>query len=480
MTSPRVLIVGGGITGLSAAFELSRAGIPTLLVEASERLGGKVGTERVGSFLVESGPDSFVADRPAAIQLAQELGLGNRLVRPLEPREVFIRAGGRLIPLPHEMGLVLPGALRPFLTTPLLSARQKLRVGLDVLLPRTRLTDDVGVGPFLRHRLGPALVDRLAGPLIGGVYRTPVDELSLLAVVPQLRQAELRHRSLLLASLAARRGRRGPAVSPFVVPAAGMGELVDGLVAALRAAPGVEIRTGAAAVGLERRGSQVDVRLSGGGLLRSEATILAAPGPVAASLLDGIAPGAAAAIRTIRHGTSVTVSLAYRAEQFASAPRGHGFLVAADEPLTIDACTISSNKWPARAPQDSVLVRAFVGSRGGRPTPTSDEELLARVQADIATTLGARGTPVLARVARWADQMPLYTVGHLARVAAMEAEVAKVPGLVLAGATYRGVGVPDCIAQGRAAARQALGQPLTAPGPAATGPWPSAGQPAMA
>ena len=185
---------------------------------------------------------------------------------------------------------------------------------------------------------------------------------------------------------------------------------------------------------------------------------MAAPGPVAASLLDGVAPAAAAAIRSIRHGTSEIVSLAYRTEQFASPPAGHGFLVAAGEPLTIDACTISSNKWPARAPEGSVLVRAFVGSRSGRSVGLSDGALVARVEADVVATLGVRGEPALVRIARWPEQMPQYTVGHLSRVAAIEAALADVPGLVLAGATYRGVGVPDCIAQGRAAARWAIAQ----------------------
>lgn len=451
-----VLVVGGGITGLSAAFELSRAGVPTVLVEASERFGGKLRTERAGGFLVESGPDSFVAYRPAAIELARELGLDDRLVRPIEPRQVSIRAGGRMIPLPQEMGVVLPGALRPFLTTSLLSPLDKLRAGLDVLLPRTRLAGDVGVGPYLRRRLGPALVDRLAGPLIGSVYGTPIDELSLLAVVPQLREAELRHRSLLFASLAAWRERSGSTASPFVTFAAGMGELVDRLVAALRAAPDVELRTGAPVAAIERRGSRVDGRLRSGERLRSEATIVAAPGPVAAGLLEGVAPAAAAATRRIPHGTSEIVTLAYRADQFGSQPAGHGFLVAAGEQLVIDACTFSSNKWPARAPDDCVLVRGFVGSRSGRSTGRSHADLVARVAADIATTLGVRGEPLLVRVSRWPAMMPQYTVGHLARAAAIEDALTDLPGLVLAGASYRGAGVPDCIAQGRTAAGRAI------------------------
>jgi len=339
-------------------------------------------------------------------------------------------------------------------TTPLLSPLDKLRVGLDLLLPRTRLEGDVGVGPYLRRRLGRALVERLAGPLIGGVYGTPVDELSLLAVVPQLRDAELRHRSLLLASLASRRGRPAGAGSPFITLAGGTGQLVDGLVAALRDAADVELRTGAAVTRLERHGKHTDVHLASGELLRPEAIVLTTPGPATAGLLEPAAPAAAAALRTIRHGTTALVSLAYRVDQFARPPAGHGFLVAAGEPLTIDACTISSNKWPGRAPEGMVLLRAFIGSRSGRSLELADEALIAAAQRDVTETLGVHGAPVLVRLGRWPELMPQYTVGHLSRVASVEAALADLPEIVVAGATYRGVGLPDCITQGRAAGRR--------------------------
>jgi protoporphyrinogen/coproporphyrinogen III oxidase len=449
-----VVVLGGGITGLSSAHALGKAGIPTLLLEASDRLGGKATTESIGGFLIERGPDSFVSYRPAAVELCRELGLGDSLISPLKPRTVSVRAGGRFARLPDGMGLVLPTRIWPFITSDLFSPLEKLRMGLDLLLPREVVLDDVAVGAFLERRLGRALVARLAGPLIGGVYGTPVDELSLDAVVPQLRDAERRHRSLLLASLAdgrARSRRARPAASPFVSLAGGIGQLTDALIAAVRAMPGVEIRTGVAVTGLEIEGSEVAVLAADGSRIRAEAIVLATPAPVTAGLLEAERPEAARHIREIPHGSSAVVSLGYPAERLPDGAGGHGFLVAAGEPLTVAACTLSSHKWAGRAPVGTVLVRAFIaGDRAAASVP--DGDLIAAARRDLAATLGLEGEPMLTRVARHPDAMPHYTVGHLGRVAAATAALADSPQIVLAGAAYRGVGLPDCIAQGRAAA----------------------------
>ena len=464
-----VVVIGGGITGLAAAQSLGRAGIPTLLLEASERLGGKVRTERVDGFVIDHGPDSFVTYRPAAVRLATDLGLADRIVRPLEPRAVFIRTRGRLRRLPDGMGLALPTRLRPFVTTDLFTPIDKLRMALDLVLPRERRAGDLGVGPFLERRLGRALVDRLAGPLIGGVYGTPIDELSLDAVVPALRASERKHRSLLLASLAEGRARaatsrgepasvetRPSPASPFVAMAGGTGELVDALAAALRAMPGMEVRTGVPVTGVDAERAGALVRLRGGEAIRAEAVIVATEGPVAAELLAGASPNAARAIRSIRQSTTTIVNLAYRADQLSSGVMGHGFLVADDEQLGISACTITSAKWANRAPEGTLLARAFVRSglatAGDGAAPVDDAALVALAHRDVAATLGIRGVPVLTRIARFPRVMPQYTVGHLERVAMVENALAAAPAIRLAGASYRGAGLPDCIAQGEAAA----------------------------
>jgi oxygen-dependent protoporphyrinogen oxidase len=454
-----VLIIGGGITGLTAAYALGRAGVPTVLAEASDRLGGKTGTERRDGFLIETGPDSFIGYRPAAVELARELGLGDAIIRPTEPRTVRIRSGGRFRKLPDGMGLVLPTRMRPFVTTDLFSPLEKLRMGLDLVLPRDGLAHDVAVGAYLRRRLGGALVERLAGPLIGGVYGTPVNDLSLLAVVPQLRDADRDHRSLLLASLAAGRARRGqPSASPFLALAGGTGQLTEALVGAIGAMPDVSVRTATTVRALARggAGSAYVARLGDGREERFEAVVLATPGPAAAALLADLAPAATAPIRSIPHGSTGVVTLAYALHQFADPPAGHGFLVAANEPLTIDACTFSSQKWAGRAPDGTILLRCFVGSHRPDALAGTDEAVIGAARADLAATIGVRGAPIIGQVRRFPDLMPHYTVGHLDRVAAATDALAGLPGVILAGAPYRGVGLPDCISQGRAAAAEVV------------------------
>ncbi len=475
-----VVVVGGGITGLAAAYELTRAGVPVLLLEAADHLGGKLRTEQIDGFLVEAGPDSFISYRPAATELAGELGIGDSVIRTTDPRIVHIRARGEMIPMPEGMGLVLPTRMAPFVTTRLFSWPQKLRAGVDVLLPRSLDGTDVSIGAFLRHRLGGAMVERLADPLLGGIYGAPVDELSLFAVVPQLRDYERDHRSLMLASLAQGRASRararaatsasagsagsaaggrpvpGASQSPFVSLAGGMGSLVDAVAAAVRAAPGAEIRLGTRVTGLQRVGTRTAVTASDGTRMLPDAVILAGPAGESARLLAGEVPAAAAAVRTIPHGSTGVVTLGYRAEAADRPLVGHGFLVAGDEPLAFGACTFTSSKWAGRAPDGTVLIRAFLPERLAGLLNRGDEEIVAAVHHDLARTVGLHEQPIVRHVARWQAAMPRYTVGHLDRVAAAEAAMTARPEIVLAGAAFHGVGVPECITRGRAAARSAV------------------------
>jgi protoporphyrinogen/coproporphyrinogen III oxidase len=458
-----VLVVGGGITGLVAARSLARDGVPVLLAEAGPRLGGKVSTERIDGFTIEHGPDSYLATRPAAVSLARELGLGEELVGTRDPRAVYIRHRGRLVPMPEGLGLVLPTRAMPFARTRLFSWPEKLRMATDVVAPRRLGPDDVAVGAFLRARLGDPLVQRLAGPLVGGVYGTPIDELSLDAVVPTLRTAEREHRSLLLAGLAdgramrraaAKRRAAGPAgprpLGVFVSLRGGMDTFTDAI-AASAADAGAELRTGLAVRGLARSGLGVAATFGDGTTATFEAVVIATPANVAAVLLDQELPGGARALEAIPHGTSILVTLAYPRRAVAHELVGHGYLVPAAEGGPISACTWSSEKWPDRAPDGTVLLRMFVRDEGAS-TSLPEADLVAAARADAERTLRITGEPMLVRVARYERAMPRYTVGHLGRVAAVEDAMTAWPAVTVAGASYRGVGLPDCVTQGQAAA----------------------------
>lgn len=446
----KVVVAGGGIAGLAAAYALARAGAAVSLVEGAPALGGKVATDRVDGFTIERGPDSFLTLRPAALALCRELGLADEVTAPLAPDAVFIWHGERLVPIPAGTGLGIPTRFTPFLRSPLFSARDKLRAALEVVVPAQARGGDVAIGPFLRRRFGSAVVERLAGPLIGGIYGASVDDLSLEAVMPHLREAEQRYGSLVRAGLAARAARRRTVASPPVVTLKrGMGSLVDAIVGRLE---GADVRLGVELDAIERAGSGFVARLADGTRLAADAVVLATPAPAAARALREIAPSASDALATIAYRGTAAISLAYD-ERRLPRPAGHGFLVP-DGALPIAACTWSSSKWPERAPAGAVLLRATV--RADALLSRGADELIDAAHRSIARTMGADGPPLLARVSLWTGAMPRYTVGHLDRLARIGAALLPLPLVALAGAAYRGTGVPDCIAQGQAAAEKIL------------------------
>ena len=451
----KVLVVGGGISGLVAAYELGRAGVPVTLVEASPRLGGKVGTEHVEGYVVERGPDSFLTNKPAAVQLCRDLGLTGALVPLRSPSDVFVWRG-RLVPVPEGLGSGIPRAFRPLALTPLFSLREKLGLARELFVPPSSESGDEAVGTFLRRRFGDALVDRLASPLLEGVYGTPVDELSLMAVLPRLREAERRHGSLLRAALAQRRSARSERTpgAPVLSLAAGMGSLVDALVERIE---NTEILLDTVALRLERSAPGYRALFGNGNWRSFDAVIVATPTRSSGPLLADIAPGAASALADMPYGSTTVVSLGYREDQLAHPLAGHGFFVPPGA-LAISACIWSSSKWPGRAPDGSVLLRASV--REPSLLATDDAALVTAVHTALASALGIRGRPELGRVARHIGIMPRFTVGHLERVAAIDAALAGDSAIQVIGAAYRGVGVPECIAQGQSAAAALLHLPV--------------------
>jgi oxygen-dependent protoporphyrinogen oxidase len=477
----KLLVIGGGLTGLAAAFEAASRGAQVRLVEAGPRLGGKVLTESSAGYVIEHGPDSFVAYRPEAAHLAGEVGLAGEIIGLSSRRSAHIRVDGRLRPMPAGMGLVLPRRLGPFVTTRILSWPDKLRAGLDLIRPRQLGPGDVSIGDFLEARLGPAIVAKFAQPLVAGIYGTDIHELSLDAVLPQLRVNEREHRSLLLASLAEGRaqaqrgraaqagragvpvgrsgvqvGRSGAPVGRAGVPVApsstgapvglfrtfrlGLGALVDALGKALRDA-GVEVLLGTAATPEDLTAPDVDTVVLAGGVAAS------------AELLTPWAPQAAAALRDIPLSSSTIVTLAYPVEAFPRPLGTHGWLEAGAAPVS--GITLSSTKWVGRAPDGQTLLRAFVPARLGPLCHAPDTEVIAAVTGHLRHVLGVTASPDLVRVTRWPGVMPSYTVGHRERVRAVEAALAPTPWRV-AGSALHGVGLPDCVRDGRRAAADLL------------------------
>ncbi len=456
----RVALVGAGLAGLSAAVDLLDASAAVILVDAAPRAGGKVVTERVDGFTIEHGPDSFVSYRPAAAELAGRFGLGEQIISVTEPRVVHLRSADQMVPLPEGMGLVLPTRLGPFVRTRLFTWPQKLRAGLDLVLPRHLGDDDIAIGRFLRHRLGPAVIERLADPLIGGIYGTSIEELSLDSVLPMLRSYERDSRSLILASLrSGRAARAGGGGSPFRTLRGGLGDLVDAVTAHLRAQPGYQERLGVAAEEASTGGSASHLRLASGEVVDCDAIIFATPAPVTARLVAGELPDAAAALRTIPHTSTAVVTLGYPPDAFSSPPIGHGFLDAGSGSAS-SGCTITSGKWASRAPEGSVLIRSFLPERSLALQRRSDAEVFAVVERDVSEAFGTRSEPCVRRIARWADRMPKYVVGHQDRLAAIDAAISVRPQWQLAGASYRGVGLPDVVTSGKAAAAAVVAQAL--------------------
>lgn len=493
-----IVVVGGGITGLAAAYTVAAdpraraSGIRCTLVEADGRLGGKIRTERVDGCIVEHGPDSFLATKPWAADLCRAVGLGDRLISTQPGRAVYVWCGGRLHPLPEGLAFGIPTRLAPMIRTGLLSPLEKLRAAADLVLPRRTDGADETIGGLLRRRLGGAVVDRLAGPLLGGIYAGDPDDLSVRATFPLLVEWEARHRSLILAALARRRARAAGAAPAGVPPAAvehhgagasrapgagplrgpspmflslvgGLGDLVDRLQDCLA---GTEVLLGRRVRTLTRRpsGDGYRVGLDDGRGLEADAVLLAVPAYAAAALLETLVPAAARTLRATPYVSTAAVTLAFRRTDLPRSLDGHGFVVARGEPLEITACTWISSKWPHRAPPDLALIRCYLG-RSGRETVVEDDDdrLLSLVRADLRTTMGLEATPVFTRVARWVKAMPQYPPGHHERLAALDSALAGCPGLRLAGAGYRGIGIPDCVRQGTEAAAALLASSTRTP-----------------
>lgn len=472
-TSRTVVIVGGGIAGLSTAFALQEqaaaAGVPIscTVLEAAPAWGGKIVTHRVNDLVIEAGPDSFLSQKPAGLELCSKLGLSDQLINTNETSKkasVFFR--GRLHELPEGLVTFTPTQLGPFLRSGLLSWAGLARMGLDVLMPARRSTEDESLASFFRRRFGRQAFERVIEPLMAGIYAGDAEQMSVLATFPRFVELEQRHGSLIRGMAASHRARAGSAASGprrtmFVTLREGVADLVTALTAHIQR-QGVILRTGCTVSALRVRSHQVgrwtyDVMLDNGSALSTEALVLATPAYVSAELVRPLSPPAAGLMERVPYASTATISLAYDSQAVGRMVEGFGFVVPRVEGRDVIAATWTSIKWPHRAPPDQCLVRCYVGGVGREGIlKLDDAELLQRVRADLAGMARLTVSPRYAEVHRWNRAMPQYTLGHLDRIAGIEAALGRCPGLFVTGAAYRGVGIPDCIKDGTTIAAAVL------------------------
>jgi len=471
----KVIIIGGGITGLAAAYSLQelsrkhRAPISFALIEGQSRLGGKILTDTENGFVIEGGPDSFISQKPWALDLCRQLGLTDRLTGTnRDQTATYILHNGRLVNLPEGVMLLVPTRIRPFLSTPLFSPLGKLRMGLDWIIPRKQTREDESLAEFVRRRLGQEAVERLAEPLLAGIYAGDAEQMSLAATFPQFLELEERYGSLIRGMLARRR-ERGKHASPgqgpptgnstttmFMTLKGGLSELVETIVSKLDR-EALTIGMQAERIHWKSGLSTYQVRLKDGTSLTADAVIATSPAYVTADLLSETDATLVRMLREIPYVSTATVSLAYRKDSFRHPLNGFGFVAPRREGRSIMACTWTSTKFPHRAPGDRVLLRCFAGgARRENIVSLPEMELVDRVREDLREIMGVTEEPILSRVYRWEKANPQYPVGHLDRLAEIDDRLTRLPGLYFAGAAYRGVGVPDCIRQGTEAAERAF------------------------
>ncbi|HEV8225714.1 MAG TPA: protoporphyrinogen oxidase [Methylomirabilota bacterium] len=462
----KLAVVGGGVAGLAAAhraLEIARARSLTLdlsLFEASDRIGGTIQTERHEGFLVEGGPDSFLSEKPWALALCQRLGIEDRLI-PTDDRfrRTYVVFRGRLHPLPDGFQLLAPTRLGPFVRSGLFSWPGKLRMAMDLVLPRGGDPDE-SLGGFVSRRLGKEALERVAQPLVAGIYTADPDVLSLAATMPRFMEVERKERSLILGLWRASRrapleakGVSGARWSLFVTFAEGMEELIVALASRL---PSDAVRLKERVASVTREGGW-RVGMADGSSAMADAVIIATESYQAGRMLRYTDPALSHLLDDIPYASSATVTLGWRRADIPHPLDGFGFVVPRIERRPIIACTFSSVKYAGRAPDGFALLRVFVGGALNETAVNSDDETLTRVaRAELGELLGIQAPPLMSRVRRYPKAMPQYHVGHLARVEAIEGCLRAHPGLALAGGAYRGVGIADCVRSGEEAAARLL------------------------
>ena len=477
----RIVIIGAGVTGLAAAHALTlelkgQKDIEVLLLEKSNRTGGQILTVIEDDFVLECGPDCFISDKPAVLQLAGPLGIEAELTGTRsESGGTYILTNGKLVRMPEGVMMMIPTKFKPFISTRLLTWPGKIRAAMDVFIPRRKnLDDDETLASFVNRRLGREILDRLAEPLVGGIHASDPETMSLASTFPRFLKMEKDDRSLIMAMLKAKRKmakikRNMPAPDPTTPPKKrwtmfvsfknGMQTFTDALAAAV--GPDViklktDVRT------LEKRtmsngGTSYTLKLRDVGDIEADAVILTSLAPQTSALVETFDQTMAGVLKDITCVSSATVNVVYNEVDIARPLDANGVLVPRVENRDIMAMTWTTSKWPHRAPAGYVMIRAFVGGAFRQELVSlSDEEIMRLVKDELKAIMGISAEPVKARISRWVKTMPQYSMGHGERVNIIREREQSHPGLFITGASYAGVGVPDCVTAGQAAARAAL------------------------
>jgi len=440
----KVVIVGGGIAGLAAAYDLRQAGVDCTIFEKRPRLGGVIETCRWENCTIDNGPDSFISAKPEALALIKELGMSEEVIGSNDhQRTTYILKKGRLVALPDGVMMIVPSKIMPMVKSPLLSWATKIRMGFE-LLRRPGSPGDRSVAEFVVDHFGRETLDYLAEPLLSGVYGGDPARLSIASVLPRFLDMEVKYGSLGRAVMSAKRPPSGGSL--FRSLKNGMSTLVDAL------AKGLDVRH------QEIETMEKGFRLRAGGeWIDADHVILACPAWSAAALLGGIDGELAGRLNEISYSSSLTVSLIYRDAEFDGQRAGFGFLVPKRERQRLAAATFVGTKFPHRAPDDRIIVRCFFGGTGDEAILSeSDESLLRIARQELNRILGLTAAPLHHAISRWPRSMAQYNVGHIARVKEIKTRAEAIPGLHLAGNAYDGIGIPDCIRLGRAAAKNII------------------------
>jgi protoporphyrinogen/coproporphyrinogen III oxidase len=433
----KILIIGGGISGLATAHYLNKSGIRPTIIEKSPTLGGVIQTETRDGCVLEAGPDSFLAAKPSALELIRELGLQDQVIDSNDhQRIIYILRQGKLVPLPHGLMMMVPTKIWPIVRTPLLGWGTKIRMGLELLRRPGGKQPERSVYEFLVDHYGEEANDYLAEPLLAGVYGGDPRELSVNSVLPRFVELEAKYGSLSRGVLAAPSPK--PSGSLFRTLKGGLAQLVDAL------APSADVMRGEVET-IERANGVFRARVNGD-WIEADQVVLATPAYRAGAILRQLNGGLAELLCAIPYSSSLTLSLVYRKRDLGRELRGFGFLVPKRERRHVVACTLVHNKFPYRAPDDKVVLRCFMG---GASLSESDAALEQIAREELHLILGFEAQPLFTKIARWPQSMAQYTVGHEQRVKQIEEQVRMIPGLHLIGNAYHGIGIPDCIRMAR-------------------------------